>query len=113
MIEKKCLEYDIEDDVIDKLFEFYKVLLENNKLVSEQKVNADLSNLAKVNYNKQLKTIQEALDRGWQTLNPEWLDNIGTLKPKNTLINHESNVMSQEEHLEQLAKMKEECNHKF
>lgn len=93
MIEKKCLEYDIVDEVIDKLFEFYSVLLENNKLVSEQKVNADLSNLAKVNYNKQLQTINEALDRGWITLNPEWLDNIGTNKQnKNTLIHHEQNI---------------------
>ena len=93
MVEKKCLEFDIVDDVIDKLFEFYTVLIENNKLVSEQKVNADLSNLAKVNFNKQLKTINEALDRGWQSLNPEWLDNIGTSKQsKNTLIHHEQKI---------------------
>ena len=93
MIEKKCLEFDIEDEVIDKLFEFYNVLLDNNKLVSEQKVNADLSNLAKVNYNKQLQTINEALNRGWTTLNPEWLDNIGTGKQaKNTLIHHEQKI---------------------
>lgn len=93
MIEKKCLEYDIEDEVIDKLFEFYSVLLENNKLVSEQKVNADLSNLAKVNFNKQLKTINEALNRGWTTLEPKWLDNIGTGKQvKNTLIHHEQKI---------------------
>ena len=93
MIEKKCLEFDIDDEVIDKLFEFYSVLLENNKLVSEQKVNADLSNLAKVNFNKQLKTINEALNRGWTTLNPEWLDNIGTSKQnKNTLIHHEQKI---------------------
>lgn len=93
MVEKKCLEFDIVDDVIDKLFEFYSVLIENNKLVSEQKVNADLSNLAKVNFNKQLKTINEALDRGWQSLNPEWIDNIGTSKQaKNTLIHHEQKI---------------------
>lgn len=93
MVEKKCLEFDIEEDVIDKLFEFYNVLIENNKLVSEQKVNADLSNLAKVNYNKQLQTINEALNRGWTTLNPEWLDNIGTRKQnKNTLIHHEQKI---------------------
>lgn len=93
MVEKKCLEFDIVDDVIDKLFEFYNVLIDNNKLVSEQKVNADLSNLAKVNYNKQLQTINEALNRGWATLNPEWLDNIGTGKQnKNTLIHHEQKI---------------------
>ena len=93
MVEKKCLEFDIEDEVIDKLFEFYNVLLDNNKLVSEQKVNADLSNLAKVNFNKQLQTINEALNRGWTTLNPEWLDNIGTGKQaKNTLIHHEQKI---------------------
>lgn len=93
MVEKKCLEFDIEDEVIDKLFEFYTVLLENNKLVSEQKVNADLSNLAKVNFNKQLQTINEALNRGWQSLNPEWIDNIGTSKQvKNTLIHHEQKI---------------------
>lgn len=93
MVEKKCLEFDIVDDVIDKLFEFYSVLIENNKLVSEQKVNADLSNIAKVNFNKQLKTINEALDRGWQSLNPEWVDNICTSKQaKNTLIHHEQKI---------------------
>lgn len=93
MVEKKCLEYDIEDEVIDKLFEFYNVLLDNNKLVSEQKVNADLSNLAKVNYNKQLKTINEALNRGWTTLEPKWLENIGTKgQSKNTLIHHEQKI---------------------
>lgn len=75
MLEKKCLEYDIDEDVITKLEEFYDVLLENNKLVTQQKIDADLSNLAKVNFNKQLQTIQTALDRGWQSLNPEWLNN--------------------------------------
>lgn len=93
MVEKKCFEYDIVDDVIDKLFEFYSVLIENNKLVSEQKVNADLSNLAKVNYNKQLQTINEALKRGWTTLEPKWLDNMSTGKSnKNTLIHHEQKI---------------------
>lgn len=93
MVEKKCFEYDIVDDVIDKLFEFYSVLLENNKLVSEQKVNADLSNLAKVNYNKQLQTINEALKRGWTTLEPKWLENTGTKgQSKNTLIHHEQKI---------------------
>lgn len=93
MVEKKCFEYDIVDDVIDKLFEFYSVLLENNKLVSEQKVNADLSNLAKVNYNKQLQTINEALNRGWTTLEPKWLENTGTKgQSKNTLIHHEQKI---------------------
>lgn len=91
MVEKKCLEYDIEDEVIDKLFEFYSVLLDNNKLVSEQKVNADLSNLAKVNKDKQIKTINEALSRGWQSLNPEWLNN-NTGYQKNTLIHHEQKI---------------------
>lgn len=75
MIEKKSLEYDIDTDVLDALFEFYSVLLENHKIVSEQKVDSDLFNLAKVNFNKQLQTIQEALNRGWQSLNPEWLNN--------------------------------------
>lgn len=114
MVEKKCLEYDIEDEVIDKLYEFYIVLIDNNKLVSQQKIEADLSNLAKVNLNKQLRTIQEALNRGWQSLNTEWLDNIGTSKQsRNTLINHEGNSMSQEEHIEQLEEMKKNSNHKF
>ena len=75
MLEKKCIEYDIDEDVITKLEEFYDVLLDNNKLVTQQKIDADLSNLAKVNFNKQLQTIQTALDRGWQSLNPEWLNN--------------------------------------
>ena len=35
-IEKKCLEYDLEDEVIELLSRFFRNLLENHKMVTEQ-----------------------------------------------------------------------------
>ena len=36
-IERKCLEYDLEDEVIELLSRFFRNLLENHKMVTEQK----------------------------------------------------------------------------
>ena len=75
VIEKKCLEYDITDNtVIDKIIEFYTVLLDNKKLVTTQKIESNLAKLAKVSKDTQLRTIQLSLDRGYMNIDPEWLD---------------------------------------
>lgn len=103
ILEKKCLEYDIDEDVITKLEEFYEVLLDNNKLVTQQKIDADLSNLAKVNFNKQLQTIQTALDRGWQSLNPEWLNNQNKAS-YNTQVKNTKTLEEIDESLKELEK---------
>ena len=74
-IEKKCLEYDLEDEVIELLSRFFRNLLENHKMVTEDKVNAILTKLAKVNTKTQIKAIQLSLDNGYMSIDPEWLQN--------------------------------------
>lgn len=74
-IEKKCLEYDLEDDVIELLSRFFRNLLENHKMVTEDKVNAILTKLAKVNTKTQINAIQLSLDNGYMNIDPEWLQN--------------------------------------
>ena len=74
-IEKKCLEYDLDDTVIDKVSEFFKGLLENKVLVTDGKVNAILTKLAKVSKDTQLKAIQLSIDKGYKQIDPSWLNN--------------------------------------
>ena len=74
-IEKKCLEYDLDDAVIDKVSEFFKGLLENKVLVTDGKVNAILTKLAKVSKDTQLKAIQLSIDKGYKQIDPSWLNN--------------------------------------
>ena len=77
-IEKKCLEYDLEDEVIELLSRFFRNLLENHKMVTDDKVNAILTKLAKVNTKTQIKAIQLSLDNGYMNIDPEWLQNKNT-----------------------------------
>ena len=77
-IEKKCLEYDLEDEVIELLSRFFRNLLENHKMVTDDKVNAILTKLAKVNTKTQIKAIQLSLDNGYMNIDPEWLHNKNT-----------------------------------
>ena len=74
-IEKKCLEYDLEDEPIELLSRFFRNLLENHKMVTEDKVNAILTKLAKVNTKTQINAIQLSLDNGYMNIDPEWLQN--------------------------------------
>ena len=106
----KILEYDLDEDILTLLEEFYTILIDNKKIVSIQKIEADLSNIAKVSKSLQVDTIKTAMARGWQSLNPEWITNS---QNKGTRIEHSCNAMSQEEHLAQLDEMKKNCNHKF
>jgi hypothetical protein len=72
-IEKKCLEYDLEDEVIELLSRFFRNLLEDNRLVTEDKVKAVLAKLAKVDKKTQLNAVQLSLDMGYTNVNPDWL----------------------------------------
>ena len=74
-IEKKCLEYDLEDEVIELLSRFFRNLLENHKMVTDDKVNAILTKLAKVNTKTQILAIKLSLDNGYMNIDPEWLKN--------------------------------------
>ena len=72
-IEKKCLEYDLTDEVIELLSRFFRNLLENHKMVTDDKVNAILTRLAKVNTKTQINAIQLSLDNGYMNIDPDWL----------------------------------------
>lgn len=74
-IEKKCLEYDLEDEVIDLLSRFFRNLLENHKMVTDDKVHAILAKLAKVDTKTQINAIKLSLDNGYMNIDPEWLNN--------------------------------------
>lgn len=74
-IEKKCLEYDLTDEVIELLSRFFRNLLENHKMVTDDKVNAILTRLAKVNTRTQISAIKLSLDNGYMNIDPEWLRN--------------------------------------
>ena len=72
-IEKKCLEYDLEDESIELLSRFFRNLLENHKMVTDDKVHAILTRLARVNHQTQLDAIQLSLDNGYMNIDPDWL----------------------------------------
>nr|DAH45563.1 MAG TPA: Replication initiator A family protein [Caudoviricetes sp.] len=72
-IEKSCLEYDLEDDVIEILSKFFRNLLDNHKLVTDDKIHAILTRLARVNHQTQLEAIQLSLDKGYMNIDPDWL----------------------------------------
>lgn len=72
-IEKKCLEYDLTDEVIELLSRFFRNLLENHKMVTDDKVHAILTRLARVNHQTQLDAIQLSLDNGYMNIDPDWL----------------------------------------
>lgn len=74
-IEKTCLEYDLEDEVIELLSRFFRNLLENHKMVTDDKVNAILTKLAKVGTKTQINAIQLSLDNGYMNIDPGWLQN--------------------------------------
>ena len=74
-IEKKCLAYDLEDESIELLSRFFRNLLENHKMVTDDKVNAILTKLAKVNTKTQINAIKLSLDNGYMNIDPEWLQN--------------------------------------
>lgn len=89
-IEKKCLEYDLTDEVIELLSRFFRNLLENHKMVTDDKVNAILTRLAKVSTKTQLNAIQLSLDNGYMNIDPDWLkvkSNSSNRLPQELILN--------------------------
>lgn len=72
-IAKKCLEYDLAENVIELVCTFFSGLIDNGRLVTNEKINATLSVLAKVDTQTQIKAIQLSLDKGYVNINPAWL----------------------------------------
>ena len=109
-LEGKSIEYDISEKVLDKLEEFFKSLIDNKILVTEQKIEATLSLLAKVSEDKQLKAIQLSLDKGWKSIDPSWLDNISN-SPKGEHLNlTHHDTETPDEHNKRVAKLKSDPN---
>ena len=73
-IERKCIEYDLQNDVIELIIKFFDNLLTNGKMVTNDKIDATLNNIAKVNHDKQIKAVQLSLDKGYMNIDPEWLN---------------------------------------
>lgn len=73
ILESKFLEYQINEQVGEKLDEFITTLLDNGKLVTEQKIDSILMSLVRVDVETQLKAIQLSLDRGYINIDPAWL----------------------------------------
>lgn len=77
-IARKCLEYDLAENVIELLCTFFSGLIDNGRLVTNEKINATLSVLAKVDTQTQIKAIQLSLDKGYVNINPDWLKSENT-----------------------------------
>ena len=106
-IENKCLEYDLEDEVIEILSRFFRNLLENNKLVTEDKVNAILAKLADVDKKTQLNAIQFSLDMGYMNIDPAWLRKSFTSKKDSSIYWEDNNKpMTEEEQKEYFERLK-------
>lgn len=87
-IEKKCLEYDLTDEVIELLSRFFRNLLENHKMVTDDKVNAILTRLARVTTKTQINAIQLSLDNGYMNIDPDWLkSNSANRLPQELILN--------------------------
>lgn len=77
-ITRKCLEYDLEENVIDLVCTFFSGLIDNGRLVTNEKINATLSVLAKYNQTTQIKAIQLSLNKGYVNIDPAWLKGENT-----------------------------------
>jgi hypothetical protein len=77
-ITRKGLEYDLEENVIELVCTFFSGLIDNGRLVTNEKINATLSVLAKYNQTTQINAIQLSLDRGYVNINPAWLKGENT-----------------------------------
>lgn len=87
-IEKKCLEYDLTDEVIELLSRFFRNLLENHKMVTDDKVNAILTRLVRVTTKTQINAIQLSLDNGYMNIDPYWLkSNSANRLPQELILN--------------------------
>ena len=77
-IAKKCLEYDLEENVIELVCTFFSGLIDNGRLVTNEKIEATLSVLAKYNQTTQINAIQLSLAKGYVNIDPAWLKGENT-----------------------------------
>ena len=105
-IEKKCLEYDLKDEVIEPLSKFFRNLLENNKLVTDDKVNAILGKLAEVDEKTQLNAIHLSLDKGYMNIDPAWLRTSFKSKKDSSIYWGDDKPMTEEEEKEYFERLK-------
>lgn len=77
-IAKKCLEYDLKENVIELVCTFFSGLIDNGRLVTNEKIEATLSVLAKYNQTTQINAIQLSLDKGYVNIDPAWLKGENT-----------------------------------
>lgn len=77
-ITRKGLEYDLAEDVIELVCKFFSGLIDNGRLVTNEKINATLSVLAKYNQTTQINAIQLSLDKGYVNIDPAWLKGENT-----------------------------------
>lgn len=75
MLYKKCVEYNVSDTVVELLERFITGLLDDKKRVTEEKVDAILMRLVKVNEQQQIKAIKFSLEKAYYDIDPEWLNN--------------------------------------
>ena len=99
-IAKKCLEYDLAENVIELVCTFFSGLIDNGRLVTNEKINATLSVLAKVDTQTQIKAIQLSLDKGYVNINPDWLKSENTRNSSSYRISTEEQESQVEQNFE-------------
>lgn len=77
-ITRKCFEYDLDENVIELVCTFFSGLIDNGRLVTNEKIEATLSVLAKYNQTTQINAIQLSLNKGYVNIDPAWLKSENT-----------------------------------
>ena len=85
---------------------FFRNLLENNKLVTDDKVNAILGKLAEVDKKTQLNAIHLSLDKGYMNIDPAWLRKSFESKKDSSIYWGDDKPMTAEEEKEYFEKLK-------
>lgn len=99
-IARKCLEYDLAENVIELVCTFFSGLIDNGRLVTNEKINATLSVLAKVDTQTQIKAIQLSLDKGYVNIDPAWLKGENTQNSNSYRVSTEEQESQVEQNFE-------------
>ena len=113
IIIKKCIEYDIDESVIDLLEKFFRNLLEEKKMVTNDKVEAILIKLKKVDITTQKRAVQLSLDNGYMNIDPDWLKNKKNSYNPDIHINQDNQTREEHEKLVKMIKNNDPSMHKF
>lgn len=95
ILDKKYLEYDIADNIIELLDKFFETLIENKCLVTTYKIESILSRLAPCDVTTQEKAINLSLSKGYKDIDPAWIVNSKQSK-HGTFYNQESDTKKSE-----------------